>query len=372
MATTPAAATHDVARVTLSVLGIGALIVASLWILKPFLVALLWATMIVDSTWPLMLKVQAWLGGRRGAAVAVMTIVMLVTLFAPLYAALATIIERSDRLAELARELPTFHLPPPPTWFDAVPFFGPRATERWLAISAMPPDQFADWLAPHIREAVSWFAAQAGGVGSTVLNFLLTILISAILYAKGEAAAEQVRRFFRRLSGERGDVIVTLSGKAIRAVALGIVVTALIQCAIAAVGLYVTRVPFAAVISAVVLVLCIAQLGPILAMIPCVFWLYAAGAPGRGTALLVITLLAQMIDNVLRPILIKRGVDLPMLLILPGVIGGLLWLGVIGLFIGPVVLAVGSTLLNGWIHAGIGETAPERRPPAVAGGSGAA
>jgi predicted PurR-regulated permease PerM len=107
-----------------------------------------------------------------------------------------------------------------------------------------------------------------------------------------------------------------------------------------------------------VFVLCIAQLGPLLAMAPWVVWLYATGSPGRGTVLLVVTLLAQTIDQVLRPVLIKRSADISLLLILPGVIGGLLWLGIIGLFVGPVVLAVGSTLLDGWIASGLGETAP--------------
>jgi predicted PurR-regulated permease PerM len=192
-----------------------------------------------------------------------------------------------------------------------------------------------------------------------VVSFLLTVIIAAILYAKGEAAAEQLRRFFRRLSGARGDAIVTLAGKAIRAVALGIVVTALIQSAIAGLGLVVARVPFPGLIAAIVFILCIAQLGPLLAMVPCVIWLYATGSPGRGTLLLVVTLFAQMIDNVLRPVLIKRGADLSLLLIFPGVIGGLLWLGVIGLFVGPVILAVTSTLLENWISSGLDERAPD-------------
>jgi predicted PurR-regulated permease PerM len=195
-----------------------------------------------------------------------------------------------------------------------------------------------------------------------VLQFLLTVVISAILYARAEGAADKLRRFFRRLAAERGEAIVALSGKAIRAVALGIVVTAGVQSALAGVGLVLVGVPFAGFITAVVLMLCIAQLGPLLALVPCVIWLYATGSPGRGTVLLVITLVAQAIDNVVRPLLIKKGADLSLLLIFPGVIGGLLWLGIIGLFVGPVILAVASTLLDGWMSSGLGETAPEGAP----------
>ena len=93
-------------------------------------------------------------------------------------------------------------------------------------------------------------------------------------------------------------------------------------------------------------------------MVPCVIWLYATGSPGRGTVLLVVTIFAQVIDNVLRPLLIKKGADLSLLLIIPGVIGGLLWLGIIGLFVGPVILAVTSTLLESWISSGLGDEMP--------------
>jgi predicted PurR-regulated permease PerM len=357
-ATTPAPY-RDLTRITLSVLGIGLLIAGSLWVLLPFLVSLLWATMIAVSTWPLLLAIQRQLGGRRGAAVGVMTLALLLLLFIPLYLAVATLLEQSDRIVELVKELPTMRVPAPPAWVAEVPLVGPRAAERWLALAAMEPTELTAALAPHVRTALEWFAEKAGGFGSMVLHFLLTVVITAILYAKGEAAARGLRRFFLRLAGARGEAIVTLAGKAIRAVALGIVVTALLQSAIAGLGLVAARVPFPGLIAAVVFILCIAQLGPLLAMVPCVIWLYATGAPGRGTLLLVITVVAQLIDNVVRPVLIKRGADLSLLLIFPGVIGGLLWLGVIGLFVGPVILAVTSTLLESWITTGLDERAPE-------------
>jgi predicted PurR-regulated permease PerM len=358
MPPTTSAAQGDVPRVTLTVLGVGILVAGSVWVLRPFLLSLVWATIIVVSTWPVMLRVQRWLGGRRAAAVVVMTAALLVVFFEPLYLAFATILKQSDRIVELVRTFTTQRIPPPPPWLDALPLVGRGAQERWLELSSLEPDQLAERVTPHVRTAMKWFAARAGTFGSTLIAFLITVAISAILYARGEYAAHQVLRFFRRLAGERGDVIVTLSGKAIRAVALGIVVTAFAQTALAGLGLVVVGVPFAALICAVVFILCIAQLGPLLAMVPWVIWLYATGSPGRGTVLLVFTVLAQTIDQVLRPVLIKRSANLSLLLILPGVIGGLLWLGIIGLFVGPVILAVGSTLLDGWIASGLGEPAP--------------
>ena len=353
-------ASRDLARITLSVLGIGVLIGGSLWVLRPFISALLWATMIVVSTWPLMIRLQRDLGGRRGPAVAVMTLALLLVLFVPLGLAIATILGQSDRIVELARELSTRRLPPPPAWMGSLPLVGDTLTERWLSLSALDPQQLTERLTPYLKTGLSWFAAQAGSFGGMIVNFLLTVVIAAILYAKGEGAEKQLRRFFHRLSGERGEAIVTLSGKSIRAVALGIVITALLQSALAGIGLFAVGVPFAGVFTAIVFILCIAQLGPLLAMLPAVIWLYATGAPGRGTVLLVVMIVAQVVDNVVRPVLIKRGGDLSLLLIFPGVVGGLLWLGIIGLFVGPVILAVTSTLLESWITEGLGEATPAR------------
>ncbi len=370
MAAIAPASSRDLTRVVLSVLGIGLLIAGSLWVLSPFLGALLWATMIVISTWPIMRWIEARLGGRRGAAVAAMTIVLLLVLFVPLYFAIETILEQVERATELARSLPSLRLPPPPPWVEPLPLIGARAARGWRELAALPQDELAARVAPYLRSGLGWFAAKAGSFGGTVLQFLLTVVISAILFAKGEGAADEVRRFFRRLAGERGEAIVELSGKAIRAVALGIVVTAAVQTMIAGIGLELARVPFASVLTAIILVLCIAQLGPLLVMAPGVIALYATGSPGRATLLLVFALVAGTLDNVLRPVLIKRGADLSLLLILPGVIGGLVAMGIVGLFVGPVVLAVTANLLESWISSGLGEPAPS--PPAAAAEAGVA
>lgn len=363
------AAQRELTRITLSVLGIGLLIAGCLWVLKPFLGALLWASMIVVATWPVMRAVQARLGGHRSAGVAVMTIALLLVLFVPLYWALATLLEQSERIAGLARALPDLRVPPPAPWVDAIPAVGPKVAERWRALADQPPQELAARAAPYVKTGLAWFAATAGSFGSMVLHFLLTVVISAVLFAKGEGAAREIRRFFRRLAGERGEPIVTLAGQAIRAVALGIVVTAAAQTALAGVGLVAIGFPFAGFLTAVILVLCIAQIGPLLVLAPCVIWLYAAEAPGRATVLLVFTIVTGAMDNVLRPVLIRRGADISLFVILPGVIGGLLWLGIIGLFVGPVVLAVTVNLLESWISSGLGEAVPA---PAIAAGGGGA
>src|SRR5262249_48418054 len=229
---------------------------------------------------------------------------------------------------------------------------------------------------PYARTVVQWLAGQAGSFGLLLLHFLLTVVIAAILYATGETAARGVRRFARRLAADRGDESVVLAGQAIRAVALGVVVTAIVQSAAAGVGLAVVGIPYAAGLTALIFILCIAQLGPLLVLAPAVGWLYWSGDAVWGSVLLVWTLLVGALDNVLRPILIKRGADLPLLLIFAGVIGGLVGFGIIGLFVGPVILAVAYPLLErGIAHVarqpgeGAGPAPPSTAtPPPPAGG----
>ena len=155
-----------------------------------------------------------------------------------------------------------------------------------------------------------------------IVQFLLTVIIAAILYSGGEPAADAVRRFSRRLAGQQGDDVTVLAARAIRGVALGVVGTALIQSVLGGIGLAVSGVPAAAVLTAIMFILCIAQLGPVLVLVPAVIWLYWSGQTLWGTVLLAFTIVAATLDNFLRPYLIKKGADLPLLLIFAGVIGG--------------------------------------------------
>jgi len=184
-------------------------------------------------------------------------------------------------------------------------------------------------------------------------------VIAAIMYAGGEDAANAVLAFGRRLAGERGETAIRLAGRAIRGVALGVVVTALVQSVLGGVGLAIAGVPFAALLTVVMFLLCIAQLGPLLVLAPAVVWVYWSGDSLWGTVLLVISVVAVTLDNVLRPLLIKKGADLPLLLVFAGVIGGLISFGLIGIFVGPVVLAVTYTLLVSWVREGTESPAPE-------------
>jgi predicted PurR-regulated permease PerM len=178
----------------------------------------------------------------------------------------------------------------------------------------------------------------------------------AILYAQGETAARGALAFGMRLGGERGMEVMRLAAQAVRSVALGVVVTALVQSVLAGIALWICGIPKPGVFAALVFMLGIAQLGPLPIMLPAIGWLFWTDQPGWGTVLIVLAIPIGALDNVLRPILIRRGVQLPMLLIIAGVIGGLIGFGVMGLFVGPVLLAASYTLVKSWVAEG--------RPPA--------
>jgi predicted PurR-regulated permease PerM len=340
---------RDLTRTALAVLFIAILIGCSFWILRPFLGAIVWATMIVVATWPLLVAVQARLWGKRALAVTVMTIALLLVLVVPLSLAIGTIVSNADKIAGWAKSLATLRVPPPPEWLGRLPVVGGKAVLAWEQVAAAGIEELAAEVAPYAGSITKWFVAEVGSFGMVFVQFLLTIVIAAVIYANGEHAAAGVRRFGRRLAGPRGEDSVRLAGQAIRGVALGVVVTALAQSVAGGIGLAIAGVPFAAILTAMMFMLAIAQLGPVLVLAPAVIWVYWSGSTGWGTFLLIWTVAVGSMDNFLRPYLIKKGADLPLLLIFAGVIGGIMAFGLIGIFVGPVVLAVGYTLLEAWV-----------------------
>ena len=348
-------------RATLGVLCIVALIASTLWILLPFLGATIWAATIVIATWPVMRRLQAWLWGRRYLAVAAMLAAWVLILVVPLSLATGTVVANAGEIVEWAGAARSFAAPTPPEWVGNLPVVGKQAMEAWQKIAASPIGDLASTAAPYAVTAVAWIASTLRSLGWLLMQFLLTLIIAGVMYAKGEGAADGCLRFGRKLAGEQGDRVVRLAAQAIRGVALGIVVTALVQTALTGVALAIAGVPFAALLSVVAFVSCIAQLGPALVLMPSVAWLFWQGATGTATALLLWSLVVVTLDNVLRPFLMTKGADLPMLVMFTGVIGGLLAFGLIGLFVGPVVLAVGYTLVAAWLAEDPAPLPDERR-----------
>lgn len=353
---TPSAATapafRELPRFLLAILFIFLLLATSLWILRPFLSALIWATLIVVSTWPLMLSVQQRLGGKRSLAVAVMTGAMLLVVILPLGFAVVTLASHSDDVTGKVQALAQAGVPAPPAWVENVPLVGRRLAGKWQAVADLPAEQLYEQAAPYAKRAAAWILDTAGGLAAFLVHLLLTAIIAMLLYSGGEAAAAALRAFAYRLAGARGEQSVTLGGQAIRAVALGVIVTAVVQSLLGGIGLVVAGVPFAGALTALMFMLGVAQIGATPVMALAVGWLYWSGNTLTATIFLPWAIFVAVLDNILRPLLIKRGADLPLILIFAGVIGGLLAFGVVGLFVGPTVLAIAYTELSAWVNDG--------------------
>lgn len=343
----------DVLHVALRILFIGLFAVATYWIMRPFLIPLVWAALIVIATWPYLLKLQGWLGGKRWLAVTVMTLAMLLIVFIPVTLAVLAIVDNANDIMVRVRSLSSTFPAVPPEWVGRIPVLGNKLVAWWRDFAVLSPEERSALVAPYARKVLQWFISQVGSIGMTLVQFLLTAIITAILYANGETVRSGCLLFSRRLAGQRGETASILAAKSVRGVALGVVLTALIQTAIGSAGLIVTGVPAGAILTAVMFMLCLAAIGPALILIPAVIWLFWTDQILSGTILIVFSVPALVIDNIIRPILIKKGADLPLLLVFAGVIGGLIAFGVIGLFIGPVVLTVTYTLLKAWVLSGV-------------------
>jgi predicted PurR-regulated permease PerM len=340
----------DIARILLVIAILAGLTVGSLYVLRPFLPGLIWATTIVVATWPLMVGVQRRCGNRRWIATTVMLLGLLIVIVLPLYEAISTLALHGGEIMSAIKSLPTYALPPPPGWTHDIPVVGQRAATEWQSLSDAGPGGLLAKLEPYVTIAARWMLSHAAVVGVFVMHMGITIIISGILYMRGEAAGQYVVRFATRIAAQRGAEAVKLAGLAIRAVALGIVVTAVTQSALGGIGLWIAGVPAAGVITAIMLMLCLAQIGPLLPLLGSVAWLFWHGSHVAAGLMLVWSIMIAMLDNFMRPMLIQRGVNLSMLLILSGVLGGMFAFGIVGLFIGPVILAVTSAILNAWIN----------------------
>src|SRR4051794_19256387 len=195
---------QDLTRTTLSVLFIAGLIIACFWVMRPFLPAIIWALTLVIATWPLMLRIQRYAGNRRGIAVLVMTLALLLVLIVPCWLAISTLVANTDEVADLARTLLSLRVPPTPDWVSHLPLFGERLAQAWGQLTSAGVRELAPKLTPYAGALSLWFVSAIGSVGENLVQFLLTVGIAAVMYAGGERAVATILRFARCLAGDRG------------------------------------------------------------------------------------------------------------------------------------------------------------------------
>jgi predicted PurR-regulated permease PerM len=327
----------------------------SLEVVAPFLPVVIWAAVLTVALYPAYAWLARRLGGRRRLAAALVAGVALVTVLGPL-GMLATSLAGSLRFLAVGFQAGTIRVPPPPPGLADWPLVGDRAQEAW-ALASTNLEAALKQYGPVLLPAGGVVLGKAAAIGVDMLKFVAALVIAGFLFVPGPGLAAGVARFASRLIAPRGAHFVALAGATIRNVSRGVIGVALIQALLAGVILEAFGVPGAGLIAFVALILGIVQVGPGLILLPVIVWAWAAMASGPALALTVLLVPVMLVDNVLKPILMARGLATPMLVILTGVIGGALSHGLIGLFLGPIVLAVFYELILAWVQ--LEETSPE-------------
>jgi predicted PurR-regulated permease PerM len=345
-----------------------ALVVLCYRVFAPFLVLMVWSLILAIALYPLHRALAHRMGGRQGWAATLITALGVALIVAPAAVLLSSTVESVHRLIDQVQH-DTLQIPPPAPGVEAWPVVGPRLHVAWQLVhddlrSLVKNPQ------PKLGDLAKAAVAVVASIGGDTLMFVAAFIIADIVMAFDGAGDRVGRSIFGRFVGaDRGDPFAALSVATIRAVAQGVIGIAFIQAILVGLCLLVAGVPLAGVLAVVVLVLGIAQVPALVVTLPAIAYLWMSGGYGTGEAAIwsVLLFVAGMADNVLEPLLLGRGVDAPMPVILLGALGGMAGAGIRGLFVGAVLLAVGYQIFMGWVAANpeTKASADEGRPPAA-------
>lgn len=335
---------------TAALLAIGILLGGCALILAPFVPALLWAAIVSYTTWNLFLRVTQWLRGREVLAASLLVGSMLVLIVMPLiYALIAFAAQANELYLHINTQLET-GLPMLPDWLSGAPVIGPQLEQRWQALAAGDPEVQAQ--VKSILLWVSTFLLQVGkaaGQGFGVL--LLSCILVLFFYLGGARGRFWLEGTLFHIAGSRGVELLHVAANTVRSVVFGILGTAAAQGALAAIGFAVAGVPLVLALGLGTAVLSLVPFGPGLLWVPAAIWLFHGGHTGWAIFIVLWgVLVVGMADNVIKPLLIGKGTDLPFLLIMLGVLGGAMSFGLLGVFLGPTFLAVGFAVLRDWVE----------------------
>ncbi|MCS7266781.1 MAG: AI-2E family transporter [Geminicoccaceae bacterium] len=324
-------------------------------ILRPFAGALIWAIVLAVALWPLFARLRAAIGGRSGLAALIVSVALLATMVAPIVRLALDVGRQVDELFRLGEELLRAQGPDPPPWLAGLPLLGSWVETFWTRLR-VDRQAAVEQLLPYLRDIGPWLLGLGAGLGRVALELLLSVLLTGLFLFYGELCAHYLRKFVGRVAGVRAIHLVDVAGGTVRAVALGVVGTALVQALLALFGYVVAQVPAAGLLALLAFVFSVVHLPVLLSGIPAAAWLfYQQGASATAIALSLWIVAVSVLDNFLRPYLISQGTRLPVLLIILGVVGGVFAFGAMGLFFGAVVIAVAHRLLVDWLDEPEGE-----------------
>ena len=332
--------------IRLAVLGL--LVYLAFILIRPFITIAIWSVVLTVALYPGYDRMVGWLGGRRRLAAVLLTVIGLLVLLGP---ATWLVLSLIDSLSSLSERLDLAHLtvPTPPASVKEWPLVGPPIYQFWDLASTNLQAAVVK-IAPQLRPVGSGLLTIAASAGTGALQFLIALILAGFLFPPAPALANAANRFSRRLASGQGETFVQIAVATIRAVARGVIGVAALQSFLIGIGLVIAGVPGASLITLAALLLGIIQIGPTPVVIPVIIWAWFAMDTVSALLFTVYMIPVNLIDNVLRPLLMGRGLDTPIVVILIGLIGGTLSLGLTGLFLGPIVLAVIWELVVAWIR----------------------
>ncbi len=334
-------------------------------IIGPFVAPVLWAVIFAVALFPIFRWLKSKLGERGGLAATVLTLVTLALLIVPIVMLSTSMIGSAQDLTR-GFEDGTLTVPPPPEGVAEWPVVGEKLSIAWGQAS----DNLQDFLVKYkgqLQPIGAWVVSQAASAGAAALLFFLAIIIAGLLMANADAAVSATTAIATRLAGDEGAAMVKTAGATIRSVVQGVLGVAVIQSLLAGIGMLVVGVPGAGLWAGLILILAVIQLPPILVMGPVIFYVFTSASTVTAVLFLIFGLFVSVSDAFLKPLLLGRGVDVPMPVILIGALGGMMSAGIVGLFIGAVVLALGYQLTGGWVQRGTpvaGESVEAKPAPA--------
>jgi len=321
-----------------------------LQILSPFISLIAWGGIIAVSIYPLFLKLADKLGGKKKLAVILIAVISIAAILVPVISLSGSLVESATKIGTLISSGEA-HISPPSESVRDWPLIGERTYDFWQKASVNLSDLLEQY--PQQLSVIGKkLLGLAAGAGIGIFQFLISMLIAAAFLASADNINAVLKKLANRLSTDHGEGLLTVSEKTVRSVAVGVIGIAFIQAFLAGIGMLIAGVPSAGLLAIIIMVLGIAQLPPLLILLPVLIYLFSGDSMGIAIFFLAWTVLVSASDMVLKPLLLGRGVDAPMLVILLGAIGGMLTSGIVGLFIGAVILALGYKLFQAWIEMG--------------------
>ncbi len=315
-------------------------------ILRPFIPMVAWGTIIAVAAYPGFRKLQKLLKGRGVIAAALLSAVLLAIVIIPAILLGSSLLSGVQAISEQIKAGKAL-VPPPPSGVRDWPLIGAPLNDLWSNASQNLSGLFRQFL-PQLKSMVPGVVSASAGVGLTVLQLLISIVIAGAMLAKSAACYKATSALFTRLFDAQGLEFQKLVGTTIRSVTLGIVGVAVIQAVLAAIGFLVEGLPGAGLWSVMFLIAAVLQVG-VIVLIPAVIYVFATASTTKAVIFLIWCLVVGFSDNVLKPVLLGRGAAVPILVVFLGAIGGFAAMGIIGLFIGAIVLSVGYKLFLAWV-----------------------